>query len=78
MKILGIYDNNGATVDQYTVVTNQNDGTGYNTALSLDPGGNSYGWGGALEGDHLGRMLSINDVPEVVAVSILKNVFWSN
>lgn len=76
MKLISIYDNGGKTIDRFTAVTDENDGNGYNAMLSVNIDGDEMGWGGGVEGRHLGRYTTLEEVPQSVAAAILKAIYW--
>ena len=75
MQIYKIYDNNGKTWDRYTVLTEPDPlkptlGKPSYDALGLsdncdEPGGFGQ-WSEAFDGDHLGKEISFDDLPENV------------
>jgi len=68
-EIKSIWDNEGETADQYTVILNSKTGRYYDSiGLSSNPGhpqGFSQ-WGEALEGNHLGKKITWNKLPDNV------------
>lgn len=71
ISIYKIYDNGGATLDRYTVLTEPFHFGKTCEALSLsdNPTHPQYGfsqWSEAFDGDHLGKEISFDDLPENV------------
>jgi len=68
MTIKSIWDNEGETVDRYTVVFTDKERNGLHEALGLSndptsPQGFSQ-WTSAQEGEHLGKRLDFSDLPK--------------
>lgn len=86
MKILQIYDNGDESFDRYTVVFTDTrlcpltDKT-YHESLGLshnptDPQGFSQ-WGDCINGDHLGKKIDIEDLPENVREHLIDRTLES-
>lgn len=75
IKIKSIWDNEGSTMDQYTVVTNMTDSLhGYPLCLSVStnphsPQGISM-FGYCKEGPHLGKEINMDDLSSEVRIHI--------
>ncbi len=61
-----VYDNDGATLDRYTVVVDDGDArAGMVTMLGMSEGGRAFSqWTEGQEGPHLGRRVSFTDLSE--------------
>jgi hypothetical protein len=83
MKIQAIYDNGGATLDRYTVVTDQQDGLNFLMMLGLSEGGDgfsqwsggSYAAGRGEKNQHLGKRVSFESLSAATQSHIARRVF---
>jgi hypothetical protein len=68
-----VYDNDGKTLDRYTVVIDgPPDARGYVEMLGLSPGGHSVSqWTEGQEGRHLGKRVDFNSLDADTARHIL-------
>jgi len=73
MNIYKIYDNGGKTVDRYTILTSPTECLG----LSDYPTHPQYGisqWGDCVDGDHLGKKIKLDNLPNNVQEHIIKRL----
>ena len=78
IQIYKIYDNGGKTFDRYTVLTEPYHFGKSCEALGLsdnptDPQGFSQ-WGDAYEGDHLGKEIKFEKLPENIQEHIIERL----
>lgn len=83
MKIISIWDNEGASFDRYTIVTNveEVDARGNTLLMCLglshnptDPQGFSQ-WSTAQEGEHLGKRITFEDLDGELQLHVAKRMF---
>lgn len=77
MEIKSIWDNGGLTIDRYTIVTTVKSRQ-YLMMLGLSdnpthPQGVSM-WGEGIEGEHLGKKIDFNDLPNNIQVHVLEKL----
>lgn len=81
MKITAIYDNDGESIDRYTVVTDViekqfEDGQKTFMMLGLSEGGDAVSmWGEGYDGDHLGKRVRFENLSEATQKHIARRVF---
>lgn len=81
MKIVAIYDNDGATLDRYTVVTDQPDGDKFVMMLGLAEGGagvsqwGSGQWNAKTKNSHLGKIIQFTDLSGATQEHIASRVW---
>lgn len=80
MKIVAIYDNGGATLDRFTVVTDLAAQNGYGhdefEMLGLSEGGIGFSqWTTGQSGSHLGKRIHFEDLSATTQKHIARRVF---
>lgn len=80
MKITAIYDNDGATLDRYTVVTDLIAQNGYGhdeiEMLGLSEGSEGFSqWSTGQDGSHLGKRVHFENLSEATQKHIAQRIF---
>lgn len=68
LKITKIYDNNGKTIDRFTMFINDNSIIGMSENPASPQGFCMYV--NAVEGEHLGKIITVNELPEEVKIKL--------
>ena len=72
--VTSIYDNEGDTLDRYTVFTDQREGDYWEAlAIGNDPRGFSQFTTGQ-KGAHLGKLITFDDLPELIQQHIINRL----
>ena len=77
LKVIAIYDNNGQTLDRYTIVTNERYKSRtnpnryiYDAIASSENGLGVFMWVECLRGKHLGKKINLSDLSEELQTKI--------